>query len=245
MIDISGERFGKLVVLRYSHTKNNRAYWKCKCDCGKEKTIAGTSLRCSYTKSCGCSRRGQRPVKKEYDLTGKRFHNLLVEKRDPLTRGEETKWICICDCGNRRTIRRSELINNIRKSCGCLHNRRGSDHPNWRGYKEIPLSVWNSFKQGCNRKSRELEFDISIEYAWRLFEKQNRKCALSGVEIKFEGYINDFKNTTASLDRIDSSIGYVRGNIQWVHKTIQTMKWNLNQTEFIRFCTFVSEHKGK
>ena len=54
-IDITGQRFGKVTVLRFSHTTTN-AYWLCRCDCGKEFTTLGNSLRRGLTKSCGCYR---------------------------------------------------------------------------------------------------------------------------------------------------------------------------------------------
>lgn len=53
---------------------------------------------------------------------------------------------------------------------------------------------------------------------WELFLKQRGKCALTGEDLKL-GYKN---NQTASLDRIDNSIGYEKNNIQWVHKDINT-----------------------
>ena len=52
--DMSGERYGRLVVIERVGTKNGNATWKCLCDCGNEKIIAGKCLRSGDTKSCGC-----------------------------------------------------------------------------------------------------------------------------------------------------------------------------------------------
>lgn len=56
--DITGERFGKLLVTDFSHGepegKLYRYKWKCLCDCGNEAVVAGTQLRSGKTKSCGC-----------------------------------------------------------------------------------------------------------------------------------------------------------------------------------------------
>jgi hypothetical protein len=54
---------------------------------------------------------------------------------------------------------------------------------------------------------------------------------------------NRYKSTTASLDRINSSLGYVEGNCQWVHKVINTMKMALSQDEFIYYCSLVCNHR--
>ena len=58
LIDITGQRFGRLVVLHRDESKpkghGHKAYWICKCDCGNIKSIKGESLRRGLTKSCGC-----------------------------------------------------------------------------------------------------------------------------------------------------------------------------------------------
>ena len=55
VVDISGERFGKLLVIeRVDKHVQREAMWKCICDCGKEKIARGSSLRGGNTKSCGC-----------------------------------------------------------------------------------------------------------------------------------------------------------------------------------------------
>lgn len=44
---------------------------------------------------------------------------------------------------------------------------------------------------------------------------------------------------TASLDRIDSRHGYIPGNIQWLHKDINVMKWDHTTGRFIELCGMV------
>ena len=51
--DLTGQRFGELVVLNYSHS-NDGTYWNCICDCGKQTIVRATSLKYGSTKSCGC-----------------------------------------------------------------------------------------------------------------------------------------------------------------------------------------------
>ena len=47
---------------------------------------------------------------------------------------------------------------------------------------------------------------------------------------------------TASLDRIDSNKGYIKNNVQWVHKHINTMKMHMTDREFIDMCKKVAKH---
>lgn len=55
-IDLTGQRFGRLVVKNFAGTSTGReAIWSCKCDCGKTVIVRGVNLRNGHTKSCGCS----------------------------------------------------------------------------------------------------------------------------------------------------------------------------------------------
>ena len=88
---------------------------------------------------------------------------------------------------------------------------------------------------------------MSRKEAWELFEAQDKRCALSGVPLKFSTNIRDQRGTqTASLDRIDSSKGYVLGNVQWVHKKVNIMKNVMPEVELLEWCERVlswSHHK--
>lgn len=54
VVDISGQRFGRLTVIeRFGHN-GKRITWLCKCDCGNEKIVIGEDLKNGSTKSCGC-----------------------------------------------------------------------------------------------------------------------------------------------------------------------------------------------
>lgn len=56
-IDLTGQRFGRLVVEGFAYTdKHRRSVWKCRCDCGKEKNIGMQPLRDGRIKSCGCKK---------------------------------------------------------------------------------------------------------------------------------------------------------------------------------------------
>ena len=53
-IDLTGRRYGRLLVLAEGEHRNKRIYWICKCDCGKTKQINGRHLRRGNISSCGC-----------------------------------------------------------------------------------------------------------------------------------------------------------------------------------------------
>lgn len=53
-VDLTGQRFGRLVVVSYAESKQNKAYWNVQCDCGKMDTARSDRLRLGRKKSCGC-----------------------------------------------------------------------------------------------------------------------------------------------------------------------------------------------
>lgn len=56
--DLTGQKFGKLTVLKYAYTKKGYACWECKCDCGNTTITPSTDLKRGFTKTCGkCSKR--------------------------------------------------------------------------------------------------------------------------------------------------------------------------------------------
>lgn len=111
-------------------------------------------------------------------------------------------------------------------------------------YIKIPELLIKSIKRSA--KIRDIEFNLSKAYLYRLYTKQNNKCALSGVDIKFSENYNDHLTggNSASLDRIDSSKGYVKGNVQWVHKKLNIMKQAMNNEEFVNWCRIISEYNS-
>lgn len=81
-----------------------------------------------------------------------------------------------------------------------------------------------------------IEWNVDFDYLADLLIKQDFKCTLTGWNID----AMDVGNNTASLDRIDSSIGYVVGNVQWVHKMVNMCKQQYSQSDFIEMCNAVS-----
>ena len=119
----------------------------------------------------------------------------------------------------------------------------GKNHKQWTGYMEISGTYWCQIAGSA--KDRNISMSITIEDIWNKFIEQNRKCALSGVELTFGDGVNKYKNTTASLDRIDSLKGYTLDNIQWVHKDINQMKWSFTLDIFYKMCEDVINFRNK
>lgn len=81
-----------------------------------------------------------------------------------------------------------------------------------------------------NIKKRNKVVEITLEDLKEQWESQNGVCPFSGLDLKISTYGKAPKNPiyTASLDRIDSNLGYVKGNIRWVSRAINWMKNNMS-----------------
>lgn len=136
------------------------------------------------------------------------------------------------------TVMGKHLRKKAIKSCGCLRN---NPSPRFKGYEKISGGYWASVKYKASE--RKIEFDLDIKDAWAIFEEQKEKCALSGLPLEFvRWYKKDRTKQTASLDRKDSSKGYTKDNVQWVHKDINIMKNVYSTDDFINYCKLVVEH---
>ena len=156
---------------------------------------------------------------------------------------EDGRWCKPCpECGKMQDyLRRNYAIESFRlhKTCKkCSNKKTENCHRGFVG--EVRISHFNKFKTAA--RTRGLEFSITPEYIQNLWEKSNKKCALSGIPIDWKGVpINEIN---ASLDRIDSSKGYIEGNVQVIHKHINMMKQSYNNDYFIQLCMAVADEQS-
>lgn len=96
-------------------------------------------------------------------------------------------------------------------------------------------------KHNCSKRSKDLEFNITEQNIIDLYYKQDGKCALSGEKLTSivleNNGINDFN---LSIDRKDSSKGYTKDNIQLIGATINIMKNDLDEKDFLFFVSTIA-----
>src|SRR5258708_11758621 len=175
------------------------------------------------------------------DLRGKKFGKWLVLQEYSTTRNRNIKYLCQCECGTITNVLSSHLIQGNSKSCGCSI-LRGKDRKDWKGYEGFSGQFLYKLQKNANgtKGRRKLSFTVTPPYLCNLSLQQNRKCVLSGLSI-FPDPKWDTKGNL-SLDRINSSLGYDLGNIQWVHKDINKMKNSFNQDYFIKLCNLITNN---
>jgi len=112
-------------------------------------------------------------------------------------------------------------------------------------YKGIPEPHLYRIKAQAQR--RFMDFEVSEEYLLEVFDLQKKKCKLSGVDIRFADNYSEWiqGESTTSLDRIDSTKGYIEGNVQWLHKSVNIMKQSMTDQEFISWCNLITNNNNK
>ena len=191
---------------------------------------------------------------------GLKFGNYTIVNDVIATDGKRTYWLVECICGRQNFVRTDILKSNQATKCRYCSNKEKFQKnvdlgkmatkgysPKHFGEGDLCLSLYQTYITGAEK--RGLEFDkenVTVKYLWELLVNQNFKCALSGVEIYLRGEdktipLTDNGNPryelfNASLDRVDSSKGYIIGNVQWVHRQINIMKNAYSEDSFIEMC---------
>ena len=140
-------------------------------------------------------------------------------------------------CGEEQTyLRKNYAEESLRLGKLCKNcSNKITDNCKREFYNCIRLSWFNKFKVGA--ETRGLVWDLSIEAVYELYIAQEKVCALSGIPI---GWAEVGVIHTASLDRIDSSLGYTLDNVQLVHKDINMMKQSYSNERFVELCKAVA-----
>ncbi len=123
--DLTNLIFNRWTVIEYAGSnKNGVAYWKCRCECGQEFTIAGGSLKRGISRGCAsCAHKDQ--IKAEI---GKIYNNWTVIEYAGSDDKNRAHWLCRCECGRESIIRGSGLRNGHSKSCSvCVNNNMRKD----------------------------------------------------------------------------------------------------------------------
>lgn len=156
-----------------------------------------------------------------HDRKGQRFGRLLVERDSGERSAGGIMWRCVGDCGNRKNISQSDLRAGKTKSCGCLRIEAITKHgASPRSGRTPTYASWNAMLARCRAKSGRLHRfygNVSVCERWESFEA-------------FAEDMGERPSRAHSIDRIDGTKGYEKGNCRWATKTqqVQNMKSNVN-----------------
>lgn len=166
---------------------------------------------------------------------------MILGVENIVKKGSDGRWYKPCFvCGTEQSYLRKTYATESflkKKSCKSCANKipESNGHKGW--VKDVlRFSFIGKYK--INAAIRNIEWNISNDYLADLLIEQDFKCKLSGWSID----ATKISNNTASLDRIDSSKGYEKGNVQWVHKMVNMCKQNYSQEDFIKMCKAITNN---
>lgn len=219
--DISGQKFEFLTVLKDFRRESERTYWYCECQCGNKKWIRSESIR--KVGHCGCLKKKIKP------LAGRRFGRLLVQdrfKQEKKSCKTRTFWLCVCDCGEEKWIKRNALVSGNTTSCGCYSKEVRSRKMGAAAQRKL----YGRYRKDADRRGHD--FNISEDDFLRIASAPCAYCKRTEVSEYAPKRTNgSFKYT--GVDRIDSSLGYSINNCQPCCVDCNRAKWQLSEDEFL------------
>ncbi len=179
---------------------------------------------------------------------------ILKNKRDILRKNYCSKS-CLAKAGARTVGNRfatetpkkcvvceSYFIAKVARQIHCSKKCQGI-HGNRLLAKRRETLDWTLKRLSNRQVSKKHKRYLDFQYLKELYDCQNGKCAISGVEMTYEvgsGHVL----TNISVDRINSEKGYEKGNIQLLCRVVNQMKSNMTDSELISWCKLIVERNS-
>lgn len=163
------------------------------------------------------------------DLTGKRFGRYVVVSRSLVSNWGETRWECVCDCGNTSCVNGTDLKRGTSSSCGCYGREMVSKAKRVHGQSHSPEhSTWAGMHKRCsNPKTNGFKNyggkGIKVCERWQDFQK-------------FLADMGPKPSREHTLDRVDRDGDYTPENCRWASHQVQQNNRSTN---------VVIEHQGQ
>lgn len=179
---------------------------------------------------------------------------------------------CQCSCGLIAFVLCHHLVKGTSTKCTkCnLGTRQYMNNPNWKGEGVVPKSLLSKISSSAARNG--IEYKLTPTYVNTLYADSGRSCAISGQPLSLGSLISSgtvlsgsytiiggqtimsgqeisshqfvgSSNSNATLARINPELGYVEGNVMWVHKAVEPMlrKSKTSSDQFIQMCLDVAQ----
>lgn len=174
-IDLTGQRFGRLVALCDVGSKRSFRLWEFICDCGQVVQKTTADVRFGGSRSCGCLQRELTSSRRSVDITGQTFGRLTALRRAGTSRHGFVEWDCRCECGAMARVSGCSLRKGATRSCGCLH-REIARNIGDRCRQEDPISRTKAYRSALRAKIRQQPEKMVAERLARMFSH-----ALAGI----------------------------------------------------------------
>lgn len=231
--DYTGIKINSFTFVRPTNKiKRHAVVWEARCDCGNIIEV----IKPRVPKNCGCI-----DPNIKLSWAGQKIHNLTFIKPTNIRRDKRVVWEALCDCKNITYVIPKAVVNGNTTSCGCIATQfqveRGQNSRKYHPVKSSALAVWRG-------TYKDMEFEtfaiISQLPCYYCTVPPNRvKNTMRAYRERDKNSLHKFgyeagNFTYNGIDRIDSSLGHVVGNIVPCCWTCNIMKLDLGLEEFLR-----------
>lgn len=175
-LDLTGQRFNRLIVLRMAGTNKHRQT-RCEvlCDCGNIKVVRSGGLVNGTTNSCGCYHKDRVGEVTRLDITGIRYGKLFVLRMAGVNKRKKSICEVLCDCGRHKFISSDSLVKGNAVSCGCaVHEPHKGRTPYMSFGARIKSITSTQNRRAIKKKAVGSYTDSQIK---SLYSSQKGRCA--------------------------------------------------------------------
>lgn len=208
--DHSGEIFNKWTVIkRVADGPRQASRYLFRCECGTERDMLFSIVAQGKVTDCGCTR-------PHHVRIGQVFTRWTIIG-EPVLHGKRARIKCRCQCGTERDVDRSNLLQGLSQSCGCLKEEITSKLMSTHGATVNRLTpeyvAWCCMRRRCKNPNEPGYHNyggrgISVCERWDSFENFLKDVGLRPTP-------------NHSIDREDNSGNYEPGNVKWSTRTEQ------------------------
>jgi hypothetical protein len=173
------------------------------------------------------------------DLVGTSHGQLSVLSK-AFSKNRKVFWNVQCNiCSRLYELTTDRIKANVNgcNECARINTPRGKDSQYWRGGEYISSIFLSNVKRGARK--RGIECNVTLAELDLIWAVQGGRCAYTNRKLSLTS-----DNCTASLDRIDSSVGYFSYNVQFVHKNVNVAKWAMLEEDFLAMIKEIYEYRS-
>ena len=182
------------------------------------------------------------------DLTGKRFGRLVVIEISGRNKRGRILWRVKCDCGKEKCMRGESLTYHKRPvlSCGCLRTEKLREF--WKSDDTLHPFKWIKHCIKIRSNKHKEKTDVDEFFLRDLWNSQDGICPYTGIKMDLVQNSSKRKRgemlpNQCSLDRIDSSKGYIKGNVEFVCLSINLAKNGFSKQQMLDFIKNIRYNK--
>ena len=175
-IDLVGQKFNHLTVLKRAENIGRYTAWLCECDCpdATKIIVRGANLKNNHTKSCGCQRiaaniKRNNEARAKDSIIGKTFGKLTVIKEsEKRTKNRKVLYECCCSCGSSKVVctTKDQLIRKHTTSCGCILSKGEEKIKQLLINNSIPFEMEKTFPNCILPSGRKARFDFYVNNSY-------------------------------------------------------------------------------